>query len=540
MNERVQSKAALVPKPSFSPFRSNLLQRKCACGGTPGLDGECAECRRKRLLGSERNLLDQADQSIAPPIVQEVLRSPGRPLDARTNASMKAHLGHDFSQVRIYPDAKAQESARVVEARAYTVGNRVVFGAGQYAPQTRAGQQLLAHELAHTLQQRAAPTHVPERLMLGVADSQLENEADSAAMAVGQGVSVASPKLSAATPMVQRQGTTVSVDIEEATPEEAERLRRQGVQVPRVSAATSDPRIHSDYVDRRVQAVGYGIYLGGYLLYCEGLELPVFVPESFVNLGLTNAASVNNSVYPDYDSAQAAIPYGPWAEGQAAPYAYYRAAGGALPLIVPTMFSPATTPRTVETMLGARRMLAEGVQQELTAVAIGLLGGMVLRALFSVIARVGGGRAPRTPPAAAPKIRPVNGRINVGGGHEAGSQNATNLNPIVTGTGGPGPNAQIPNHVRAGFEQIDEVFEAGSANQIYSSRLPYHTVNWTQSANGASKVMASGGQLHLNVWTRTAQEVKAIIDAFTKAGFRNVRNETGLIGPGTVITGIKP
>jgi hypothetical protein len=554
MNERVQSRVTpvpnpSVPNPSFTPVRSTLLQRKCACGGTPGLDGECAECRRERLLGSQRNLSDQADQSGVPPVVHDVLRSPGHPLDASTNSLMRARFGHDFSQVRIHTDARAAESARAVESQAYTVENSVVFGAGQYAPQTHAGRQLLAHELTHTLQQKAAPTHIPDRLMVGEVGTQLENEADTAAMAVGQGVSAVSPRFSAATPVVQRQSNQrqsniVPFDIEIPTPEKAEQNRRLGVQLPRVSIPV-DPRTHSMYVDRRMQAVGYGIYLGGYLLFCEGLELPIFISESYVQLGLTNAASVNNVIYPDYDSARTTIPYGPWREEDAVPYAYFWAAGGAAPVIVPTIFSPITTPRTVETMLEARRMLVEAVQRDLTAVAYGLLGGMVLQAVFSVIARVAGGRAPRgTQPAAAleirKKIRPVNGRINVGGGHESGSQHATNLNPIVPGTGGPGPNTQIPNHVRAGFEQIDEVFEAGSANLIYSNRLPYHTVEWTQSANGAFKVMASGGQLHVNVWTNSAQEAKTIIDAFTKAGFRNVRNETGRLGPGTVITGIKP
>jgi hypothetical protein len=141
--------------PSFSPSpplaaRTTLLQRKCACGGTPGLDGECAECRRKRLLGSQRNLVDQAE---VPPIVDEVLRSQGRPLDAYTRASTEASVGHDFSKVRIHTDPKAAESARAVNALAYTVGQDIAFGAGQYAPERTEGRQLIAHELTHVVQQ---------------------------------------------------------------------------------------------------------------------------------------------------------------------------------------------------------------------------------------------------------------------------------------------------------------------------------------------------------------------------------------------------
>ena len=132
--------------------RPHLLQRKCACGGTPGLPGECDGCRKKRLI-LQRSSDDQAERSTVPPIVQGVLRSPGQPLDAATRAFMEPRFGHDFSRVRVHTDARAAESARAVDALAYTVGRGVVFGAGQYAPGTISGRRLLAHELAHTLQQ---------------------------------------------------------------------------------------------------------------------------------------------------------------------------------------------------------------------------------------------------------------------------------------------------------------------------------------------------------------------------------------------------
>jgi hypothetical protein len=69
---------------------------------------------------------------------------------------MQPRFGHDFSQVRVHADARAAESAEAVNARAFTVGQHIVFGAGLYAPSTRAGQHLLAHELTHVTQQRGA------------------------------------------------------------------------------------------------------------------------------------------------------------------------------------------------------------------------------------------------------------------------------------------------------------------------------------------------------------------------------------------------
>ena len=65
-------------------------------------------------------------------------------------------FGHDFSRVRVHTDVKAAEAARSVKARAYTVGHDIVFGTGQYSPQTESGRGVLAHELAHTIQQNAS------------------------------------------------------------------------------------------------------------------------------------------------------------------------------------------------------------------------------------------------------------------------------------------------------------------------------------------------------------------------------------------------
>ena len=71
---------------------------------------------------------------------------------------MEARFGHDFSRVRVHTDGHAAESARAANAKAFTVGSDVVFGEGRYAPETHDGSRLLAHELAHTVQQRGAGT----------------------------------------------------------------------------------------------------------------------------------------------------------------------------------------------------------------------------------------------------------------------------------------------------------------------------------------------------------------------------------------------
>ena len=94
----------------------------------------------------------------ASPGTREVLHSAGRPLDPASREAMETRFGHDFGQVRVHTDEQAAESAQSMDARAYTVGQEVVFGSGQYAPQSGLGQQLLSHELAHVAQQAAQPS----------------------------------------------------------------------------------------------------------------------------------------------------------------------------------------------------------------------------------------------------------------------------------------------------------------------------------------------------------------------------------------------
>jgi hypothetical protein len=108
------------------PAQAPMLQRRCACGGTPGPDGECAACKARRL-GVQRRAAAAGPQ-IAPPIVHDVLRGPGRPLDPGVRGEMEARFEHDFSRVRVHNDTAAAASAKSVAARAYTVGSHVVFG----------------------------------------------------------------------------------------------------------------------------------------------------------------------------------------------------------------------------------------------------------------------------------------------------------------------------------------------------------------------------------------------------------------------------
>jgi outer membrane protein OmpA-like peptidoglycan-associated protein len=178
MSERVHSQVKAAPAPFFTPLQSVVLQRKYACGGAAGLTGEFAECGKKRLA-VQRKSANHAELSNVPPIVHEVLRSPGQSLDTATRAFFEPRFGHDFSRVRVHTDARAAESARAVNALAYTVGRDVVFGAGQYSPNTNAGQQLMAHELTHVVQQRSSA--VQAKAEISQPGDVYEQEADRVA-----------------------------------------------------------------------------------------------------------------------------------------------------------------------------------------------------------------------------------------------------------------------------------------------------------------------------------------------------------------------
>jgi hypothetical protein len=182
------------------PSSRAVLQRKCACGNHTAGGKECPECARKRGL-LQRKAAAPSAHSDAPEIVHDVLRSPGRPLDRATRAYMEPRFGRDLGAVRLHTDGLAAASARAVDALAYTVGHDVVMGANQYEPGTPAGRRLLAHELAHTLQQpAAAPTG---RLAIGEPGSASERQADAAAASVVDGRSA--PSLAhAGAPALQR------------------------------------------------------------------------------------------------------------------------------------------------------------------------------------------------------------------------------------------------------------------------------------------------------------------------------------------------
>ena len=178
----------------FSPFSSGILQRKCTtCANKTTAEEECSGCaskkaklQRKLSIGASNDPLEHeadrvADQvmsmtsnsgisNISPRIqraptnsggsdfnvpdsVNKVLNDSGQRMQSSLRQDMEQRFGRDFSQVRLHTGSAAEQSARDVNAHAYTVGQNIVFGSGQFSSETAAGRHLLAHELVHTVQQ---------------------------------------------------------------------------------------------------------------------------------------------------------------------------------------------------------------------------------------------------------------------------------------------------------------------------------------------------------------------------------------------------
>jgi hypothetical protein len=142
--------------PVVASIAGDALQRTCA-----SCDDE-SRLQRKRAGACSRDGGD-VNESAAPPIVHEVLRSPGQTLDATARAFMEARFGRSFADVRIHADHHAAKSANAANAKAYTVGQHIAFADGSYAPRSPDGARLLAHELTHVVQQEArrVPANVP-------------------------------------------------------------------------------------------------------------------------------------------------------------------------------------------------------------------------------------------------------------------------------------------------------------------------------------------------------------------------------------------
>ena len=202
------TRTAATPVVTAAP--ALLLHRMCDCGQHTAGGGRCDECKKRKMMLQRRGGNPAAPEH-APVIVDQVLRSPGQPLGRDVRSIMEPSFGRDFSSVRVHTDEAAAESARAVNALAYTVGNDVVFGSGQYAPETGAGRRLLTHELTHVVQQQGMARSAATA-QIGPPDDAYEREANVAAANVGAGRGV-QPLTSLSSLRVQRAVGSALLDV---------------------------------------------------------------------------------------------------------------------------------------------------------------------------------------------------------------------------------------------------------------------------------------------------------------------------------------
>jgi Domain of unknown function (DUF4157) len=194
--------------------------------------GEAAAHGRVDVLGSS-GLLDLQravgnagvtslmDEERSP--VHDVISSSGRPLDPDVRSDMEARLGHDFGDVRVHDDAAAHDSARAVNARAYTVGPNVVFQRDAYDPSSDDGRVTLAHELTHVVQQRSGPVDgTPAAGGIRLSDPSDRYEREAATIAERAMATPVAAPAAAPSAAVQREVHEVPAVQREAAPDEEE------------------------------------------------------------------------------------------------------------------------------------------------------------------------------------------------------------------------------------------------------------------------------------------------------------------------------
>ena len=190
--------AKTVAQPTAESAQRRALVRRCSCEST----GEhCERCATGGdLLQRAATASDAAP--VLPGKTLPVLSDPGAPLDASLANFFARRFDHDFSAVRLHTDAPAAAAAHALDANAFTAGRHVVFGAQRYRPHSVDGMRLLAHELAHVVQQSQLGDPRSQNLRVGDAATPAEAEAYHAADSIVRGGRPRVARL--ASPMIQR------------------------------------------------------------------------------------------------------------------------------------------------------------------------------------------------------------------------------------------------------------------------------------------------------------------------------------------------
>ncbi|HUL26352.1 MAG TPA: DUF4157 domain-containing protein [Streptosporangiaceae bacterium] len=175
--ESLRPKSARIDPPGTAAAARAAAEGRWDAVGADGMLG------LQRSAGNQGVVSAMRDDEPSP-VLDVVNSGGGQPLDPGVRADMETRLGHDFGDVRVHHDARAEESARAVNAHAYTVGPNIVFQRDRYDPSSEEGRVTLAHELTHVVQQRSGPvdgTSAPGGIRVSDPSDRFEREAAASA-----------------------------------------------------------------------------------------------------------------------------------------------------------------------------------------------------------------------------------------------------------------------------------------------------------------------------------------------------------------------
>lgn len=228
----------LRPKGARIELEDPGLAYRAAAAGRMDVLGPAGLLGLQRAVGNAGvgALVSEEERS---PVLDVVGSGGGSPLDTDTRTDMESRLGHDFGDVRVHTDSRAHDSAKAVNAHAYTVGSNVVFQRDKYDTSSTEGRTMLAHELTHVVQQRSGPVDgTPAGGGVQVSDPSDRFEREAAENA-DRAMSASAPTTVAPSgPAVQR---------EEAPEEEA---TAQGTFVQREGEDEEEPTAQGTFVQR--------------------------------------------------------------------------------------------------------------------------------------------------------------------------------------------------------------------------------------------------------------------------------------------------
>jgi hypothetical protein len=206
-----------------------------------------------RAIGRE----DEEGDGARSPVLDVVGQGGGSPLPSGVREEMEGRLGADFADVRVHADARASDSARAVNAQAYTVGSDVVFREDRWAPDSSEGKRTLAHELTHVVQQRSGPvagTPVGGGIRLSDPGDEFEQAAEHAAdTAMAASLPVGVPQGSA--PAAQRQDEEGEEEVQELSAQRQDEEEEEEEEVQELSAQRQETEEPEEQEEESVQGL---------------------------------------------------------------------------------------------------------------------------------------------------------------------------------------------------------------------------------------------------------------------------------------------